>query len=472
MKISFITALVLIGAPLYAHGQIEISEIMYDLEGSDSGGEWIEVYNTGSSVDLSAWRFFENDTNHYIEAESGDGTLSSGAYAIIADDPPTFRALFPSFNGQLFKSSFSLNNTGETLEMRDADLVTRNSVTYSSSWGAAGTGESLQKSNGSWTAAPPTPGESHVSSSSSDDTQSKQEGTSQSSEKKAQVPRFTPSSGGERDDTPPDPKPSPALRAYAGEDRRVLAGTVVEFIAAAYNEHGDEEDGITYTWNFGDATTATGQKVTHIFYDPGRYAVTLHADETHMNLRDSDQIIVDVEDAAVEITDVSGSRGAVSITNNTSIDVDVSGWIVEVADHSHSLPDFTTVLSGASVTLRLPAPFPSDADVALRLPSGDYAHRYVREETTQSAHRSLVPAQQPIPTEDNEDSTDMDKDIEEEVVLSTATSSLAAVGGAETNSSQESGSLLPWILSVIGLALVAGASLVAIRRDKHQSVNI
>ena len=46
-------------SPVFA-GDVVINEIMYDLSGSDTDREWIEIYNKGtSSIDLAEWRFQE-----------------------------------------------------------------------------------------------------------------------------------------------------------------------------------------------------------------------------------------------------------------------------------------------------------------------------------------------------------------------------------------------------------------------------
>ena len=50
-----------------ARAEVVINEIMYDLEGTDTGREWIEIYNnSNSSVDLSSYKLFEADTNHEL----------------------------------------------------------------------------------------------------------------------------------------------------------------------------------------------------------------------------------------------------------------------------------------------------------------------------------------------------------------------------------------------------------------------
>ena len=137
---------------------IIINEIMYDLEGSDDGREWIEILNTGTSeVDLTNWSFYEKETNHKLTLIRGTATLSANGYAIIADNAEKFLEDHPNYSGTLFDSAFSLSNTGEKIAIKNGDLII-NEVTYESSWGANGDGNSLQRFDSQWLATPSTPG--------------------------------------------------------------------------------------------------------------------------------------------------------------------------------------------------------------------------------------------------------------------------------------------------------------------------
>jgi len=141
-------------------GSIVITEIMYDLPGSDTGREWIEVKNNNSAdVDLSTYKFFEDDTNHKLESFQGEPILDSGSFAIIADDPSKFLIDWPNFSGAIFDSSFSLSNTGEALTLKDENSNIVDEVNYVSLWGASGNGKSLQrKIDSSFIEELPTPG--------------------------------------------------------------------------------------------------------------------------------------------------------------------------------------------------------------------------------------------------------------------------------------------------------------------------
>jgi len=139
---------------------------MYDLKEGDQGKEWIEILNMSDErVDISAWKLYEQDTNHNLKIIQGNNILGSGEYAVIADNQTEFLTNNPGYAGILFDSSFSLSNTGENISIKNADLII-DQLGYNSEWGAQGDGNSLQKidsgsdsnNSGNWQQALPTPG--------------------------------------------------------------------------------------------------------------------------------------------------------------------------------------------------------------------------------------------------------------------------------------------------------------------------
>ena len=153
----------LVTLPHVVHAQVIVTEIMYDLKaGSDSGREWMEVYNAGASgVKLTDWKLSESGTDHKIKAIAGGDTLPPGSYAVVVDNLEKFKADWPTFSGQLFDSTFSLSNSGETMALRNASSTDDNSITYQTSWGAAGDGNSLNRApndTGAFVARAPSPG--------------------------------------------------------------------------------------------------------------------------------------------------------------------------------------------------------------------------------------------------------------------------------------------------------------------------
>jgi hypothetical protein len=142
---------------------IKITEIMYDLEGSDTDREWIEIKNMSSAdVDLSGWKFFDG-SNHILNApptNGGQGSLiiTPGSFAVIAQSAVTFLSEHTSYDGIVIDSVVGLVNTGDTIRLLDATNQVVDEVVYSSSVGAAGDGNSLSWYQTGWVSAVPSPG--------------------------------------------------------------------------------------------------------------------------------------------------------------------------------------------------------------------------------------------------------------------------------------------------------------------------
>ena len=126
-----------------------ISEIMYDLDGGDSGREWIEIYNLGAddTVVSSTWKFFDG-SNHNLSLHQGSSTIASGEFFVLADSAETFLLEYPSCQASVFDTVMSLGNSSSSVGLSfDSGLTYPVMAGYDSSWGAAGTGYSLERIN-------------------------------------------------------------------------------------------------------------------------------------------------------------------------------------------------------------------------------------------------------------------------------------------------------------------------------------
>lgn len=87
--------------------------------------------------------------------------------------------------------------------------------------------------------------------------------------------------------------------AAAGSDRRISIGEETVFDAGASTD----PDGsiVSYEWDFGDGTTATGKTVRHSYAAPATYTVTLHIrdDSDVANSGDTDTLTVVVNDPPI-----------------------------------------------------------------------------------------------------------------------------------------------------------------------------
>lgn len=208
-------SLLLFSPPVSAADQdLIVNEIMYDFPGSDTGHEWVELFNSGDSPitiiggsTTGAWRI-NDGANHLFSSTAAQGSMTVGAkeYVIIAQNTATFLSDRPGFSGSLIESSgLSLGNTSATVGLRIGSGGTIwGQATYQNDQGAKGDGNSLQrKTDGSWLAAAPTPG------SVNSDTVP----TPSPSPSPSPTPTPTTSSTSSPKSPSPTPKPSPAKTA-------------------------------------------------------------------------------------------------------------------------------------------------------------------------------------------------------------------------------------------------------------------
>jgi len=160
---SSLLAIALILLPHFASADVRITEFVYDAQGSDDKKEWIEIFNGGpSAVDIAKWKVSDG-SNHVLNAPPKNGsvgttTLEPNSFLILADDASTFIAMY-GHSTSILDTSIDLPNANGTISLVDGAGKIMDSVSYSKSLGAAGNGNSLQKTtSGNWIEAKPTPG--------------------------------------------------------------------------------------------------------------------------------------------------------------------------------------------------------------------------------------------------------------------------------------------------------------------------
>lgn len=85
----------LVASPTY--GAVIISEIFYNLNGSESGvTEWVEITNTGdATVDLSGWIYGDDQDGTYSDPFAAGTSLAAGASAVITgQEAATFQSIW------------------------------------------------------------------------------------------------------------------------------------------------------------------------------------------------------------------------------------------------------------------------------------------------------------------------------------------------------------------------------------------
>lgn len=467
--------------PSLVSAQVVVSEIMYDAEGADAGHEWIEVFNAGStSVPLTEWKLFEANSNHKITAVSGGDSLAPGAYAIIADNAATFLTDHTSYAGVLFDSTFSLSNTGESLSIRNADLIDSDLVSYTPELGAAGDGQSLNRVSvdaNTFAPAAPSLGTGTLSALAGG-TGEVTNNDPPVTEEKSTTPTTVPSlATGHVLNFPVEPQ----IYAYIGKDQTVIVGADVTFDGHAFNKNGEPITLVRFLWNFGDGGTKEGESVLHHWSHPGRYVVAL--DIAQNKYAASHSIIVTAEPAKIALSTLPD--GSIVITNNAGRTLDLSGWHLRMSNKIFKIPDHSLFLSGASVAY---APDITGLTVIyppaqLLYPSGEIAvsegdaplvQKIVSQGSLVStASAASVPTQksqstQKKPVVMNRELADASTDIDLSAYLPEVASS-ARANATATNNTQfaaiaASGfGIDPWVLSAVAFIGVVVVATLALR---------
>ncbi len=328
--------------PSFCFAQIVINEIMYDSPGADD--DWVEIYNAGSeSVTIvtgsvnGSWRFVDSSA-HTLRPITGGNVLASGDYAVITSDASKFTMDWPSFSGKLFESSFSLTNTSNTISIKDGSgNVTDPAVSYASTQGAKGDGNSLQRSGTIWVVATPTPGtinsqtQTNASSTNDQPVSSSGSDTNSSSSFSSHYESVGVSNY----------KAPEKLLVTMGRNRLTTIGSPTEFEA----ESNIAEGRVLYSWSFGDGAMREGKRVEHVYDFPGDYIVVLnayHADDSSVS-----RSTIKVIDPKLSIEEANNSF--IKIKNNSKYEVNLYGWELSYGGFVFKFPVDTIILPGASI---------------------------------------------------------------------------------------------------------------------------
>jgi hypothetical protein len=331
--------IVLFFPPVISHAQILVNEIMYDVSGTDTGREWVEIFNSGSPVTIvtgsgnGSWRFSDNSGAHTLTLSNGNITINDGGYAVIASDPSLFLTDNPGFTGTIFKSSFSLSNIGGTLSLKDGSGSILDTYSYASSQGAGGDGNSLQKIENGWIAALPTPGILNTTVPASEKLSDKEEVNPKNEESSAHYsyPSVTHVSE------------IPALKADAGRKRLATVGTPIEFKAESnilITNSG------AFAWIFGDGTIGYGKQLSHVYKYPGEYSVVL-------NISSESGIAVSRTDVHVvpdSLSIIFASPEKIEIKNEASDEVSLFGRELLVDRNAFVFPLDTIIKATSSLS--------------------------------------------------------------------------------------------------------------------------
>lgn len=162
----------------------------------------------------------------------------------------------------------------------------------------------------------------------------------------------------------------PAISAEIESSSWVMAGGGSYFVGHAYGTERKPLSNVRYIWNFGDGTTAEGQKVFHTYAYPGEYVIILTVAQDFSTAMM--KLVIEAVEAKVSL--FVGGDGSVTVANTSSQEIDVGHWSISCGGVRFVLPEGTAVLSGGGVRFS-PAVMKTSCDTSAQLlyPNGALA---------------------------------------------------------------------------------------------------
>ena len=309
--------------------------------------EWIEIFNRGgAAIDLTDWKFYENETNHGLTAFRGDLVIEPGEYAIIANKGDKFAERYPNFSGTIIDSSWSnLNESGEAIALKSSDGANIESFSYISA-----PNYSLERANLNLADYTSANWQEHSSCSTAGfqnsnynvpaDNQDQQ--NNQTNEPSAPASSTAGQSVSSSQNQPPVAK--------AGSD--VVANIGAEIIFDASLSYDPEGQGISYMWNFGNGAVSKEAKAKYKYDYPGTYIATLTVSDGSLSALDQIRIII--YPTGVVINEfLPNPEGAdedsewIELKNLSDSIIDLSGWQIGNQDEKTKpfiIPENTFIL--------------------------------------------------------------------------------------------------------------------------------
>jgi hypothetical protein len=234
------------------------------------------------------------------------------------------------------------------------------------------------------------------------------------------------------------------------------------------------ESDIAYTWNFGDGTqlkaSKNNQSVHYTWQYPGTYVVV--AEVSGSGYRAEDRVTVRVLPADMTVDRFrQKNTDYIQITNNTPIELDLSGWSVRIGSRYYLIPYDTYILPDANLALHIESGYgvSSAPRLILLYPDG----RVVTAEQTATSTRTASKVSTPVVSLANRVVT-----TGSDVIGSKPAAQVAAVGDVtmrapiatltETSTSfdKQSSGVTKWYIALIAFLGVATFGVLVLSRQR------
>lgn len=337
--------------------QVFINEVQLN----PTENRFIELYNSGSSsVSL---------TDYYIQRKTATGdftslisktnfenkTINAGEYFLISRS---------SLSGaDIVLSSLTLTENN-TIQIKNSEQEVIDKI----GWGDCNDNcvisnpsenKSIQKVDGTWVIADPTPKSlnsgSNISNENNNNNNNNDENNTQNEENNTTT--VSSSSSNTSNTSKKEDKIIPVFTANILAPKLVFVGQVIDFDLQI--KYGSDTYMIgKYFWNFGDGSFMeekdSFKKFQHIYYYPGEYQVSVEYFKNKNSVVPDavSKFILKVVPLSISISKVGDVKDFfIELTNNASYDMDISNWKLVSFNKVFYLPKNTVILSKKQMTL-------------------------------------------------------------------------------------------------------------------------
>lgn len=351
----FLLTVILGGVAQSACAAVTIHEVAWMGSASSPNHEWIELYNSGSAVEVDGWTLADG-ANLLITLT---GTIPAQSYAVLerTSDDSAPGAAFLLYTGALV-------NTGTTLTLRRGDGQIEDQVAGGEGWQTIGgdniTKATAQYTSAGWITGVPTPGAANNTSGAP---AAEEEDDEQETENENESPALSTGTGSEsvskksrRSAATPVIPATTELALTVDTQSIAYVNQLVSFTAVPKGIGKTITESLAYEWNFGDMSTASGSEVVHAFTHPGTYLVTLRGHYARHDVVARHELTV----LPVDLTVTRTGTGSFLLSNNAVYDIDVSGYRVMVGKRERVFPPHSLIMAKQSIVL----PFAASNEVA------------------------------------------------------------------------------------------------------------
>jgi hypothetical protein len=251
----------------------------------------------------------------------------------------------------------------------------------------------------------------------------------------------------------------PQIYANAGEDKTTIVGADIEFKGQALGLEKEPLDNARYLWSFGDGATKEGQNVLHSYKYPAEYIVTL--DVSSGKYSASDRAMVKVVPNKISISEATSEF--IKLKNESDVTIDISRWFLKGGGILFKIPNNTFIKANAEVPISSSVSginaININSEIFLLYPNGSVAFSYITQKPKIVLSQEAKKPQEESKTEKNDSQQNII--IEPPQAEPVPVQQIASIIDSISEDSLGTGK---WLFIVLGIGIIAGISMVIIRR--------